>query len=255
MDGGSGVLPLVDRDREIDEIRRFHARRHFGSAALLIRGEPGSGRTALLDAASAADDDTLVLRARPQPEETTQPLAALRDMVGPRYSDVADQLHPPLRTTLAAALLREADPQAEAGLLPPALAASLVILAAQRPVLLAIDDVEWLDPDSLRGLRFAINRLPSRISIAVVHGDAIDPVLLLGIDRSVPPAHISRVVAHPLTVAGVHDLLTRSLGAMPRRLVNRIAMASGGNPRAALELARAALRAMPLTNSASSRRR
>jgi DNA-binding CsgD family transcriptional regulator len=235
------VEQLIGRDKELESIRGFHTLRATGSAALLITGDPGSGRTAILDAACSTDGG-LLLRARPQPEETRQPFTALRDLLSPVRVSFADRLPQPLRDAIDAALLfRRASPDPEIGLVAPAVGAAFEILARQRPVLVAIDGVEWLDPDSARALRFAINRLPATVSLALVHGDAHDPVSALAVDRVIPVPRRIVIVARPLSVAGVHHLLSRSLGPVSRSTVIRVAKASGGNPRAALELGQASL--------------
>jgi DNA-binding CsgD family transcriptional regulator len=234
-------VQLVGRERELEQLRRFHGMRADGSAALLIGGEPGSGRTALLEAATAGDE-FLVLRARPQPEETSQPFAALRDLLGSSDATVSEGLTPPLRDALATALLlRQSDATTEPGLVYPAFAATLELLARERSVLIAIDDVDSLDPDSIRALRFAINRLPAGVSLVIVHPTHVDPILALAIDRSVPTSRRVRIIAAPLSAAATRQLLVQTLGPVSRSTVSSVARASGGNVRASLELGRVAL--------------
>jgi DNA-binding CsgD family transcriptional regulator len=234
---------LVDRDQQLAEIGRFHRLRAEGSAALLVRGEPGSGRTALLEAAAegAAATAALVLRARPRPDETSLAFGALRDLLAPVYHAVEERLTPPLRDSLAAALLiRQGDADADPSLVRPALGAALDILARDHPVLVMIDDVEWLDADSRRALLYSFNRLPGGVSLALVHGNAVDPLTVLSITRAVPVHRVVRIVAEPLSAAAVRQLLIQMIGPLSRATVNDIVALAGGNVWGSLELGRAA---------------
>src|SRR4051812_22559425 len=133
--GGRRRAELVGRDRELEAIGQFHDLRADGSAALVIGGDPGSGRTALLDAATAGEG-FLVLRSRPQPEDASRPFTAIRDLLLPIFGAVDEHLSLPLRDALGVALLlRPADPQVEPGLVAPGLAATLEVLARDRAVL------------------------------------------------------------------------------------------------------------------------
>jgi DNA-binding CsgD family transcriptional regulator len=240
----AGRIPqLVGRDRQLAEIDRFHRQRADGSAALVIGGEPGSGRTALLEATAAgASSATLVLQARPRPEETSLPFGALRDLLADVHDPLAARLPPPLRESLAAALLiRHKAPDADPSLVPPALAAALDSLARETPVLLVIDDVEWLDADSRRAVLYALNRLPDGVSLALVHGHGVDPRATLSIERAVPMSRLVRIEADSLSAAAVRELLVRTVGSLSRAAVNEIVAQAGGNVRASLELGRAAV--------------
>src|SRR5581483_5671566 len=113
--------------------------------------------------------------------------------------------------------------------------------AADGPVVVAVDDVQWLDRASAAALGFALRRLGAggvRIFAAArVSGGAVsDP---LGLESALRD-RLSRIRLSPLTLGGLHHLIRTRLGrTLPRPTLRRIAQESGGNPLFALELARA----------------
>ncbi len=160
--------------------------------------------------------------------------ATLGDLLGPVIDHALTGLPPPQRRALEVALLL-ADPEAE----PPdqraiavALLAALRTLAAGDGLVVAVDDLQWLDPDSERALAFALRRLTDEPLLALLaRRPAAGPPL--GLDAA-------RVRLEPLDPSALHALLTRVLGlAVARPLLLRVHEASGGNPLYALELGRA----------------
>ena len=89
------------------------------------------------------------------------PLGAVSDLLDPVFHEVSEELVEPQRHALAAALRIEtgAGGRPDRLALPRALVAALRVLASQKPLLLAIDDVQWLDPASARVLSFAARRI------------------------------------------------------------------------------------------------
>ena len=145
-----------NEQRRIDVL--LDAAREGMSAALVLVGEPGIGKTALLEYAVASAGDFLVLRARGVQSEAELAFAALLELCRP-ILDRLEQLEPRQADALRAAFgLSE-----EQGATPFAIgAATLSLLAAaaeDRPLLLLVDDAHWLDPGSADALAFAVRRL------------------------------------------------------------------------------------------------
>jgi DNA-binding CsgD family transcriptional regulator len=214
-------------------------------SSVLLWGPAGIGKSTVLDALSAelsvTGRDMLVLRAAAAEAEAELPYLALVDL----FDGVLDGPRPPalpphLRAALDGALLRSAVPATPHDQLAVRLAVLELLrgLAAERPVLLVLDDSQWIDEQSAGVLRFVARRLdavPARVLAAerVAHGAT--PV------RSdlCPPPSVERAVP-PLTQADVADILRSRFGAgVPRHRLERVYAASGGNPMFAVELGRA----------------
>ena len=117
--------------------------------------------------------------------------------------------------------------------------ASLRALAQDGPVVVAVDDVQWLDPPSAATLAFALRRLRSEPVGFLLTRRTPSPSPL-GLDR--PPAQVAvtRQAVGPLSLAALQRLLRTRLGeVLPRPALRRVHDAAGGNPFFALELARA----------------
>jgi len=110
-------------------------------------------------------------------------------------------------------------------------------------VLLAVDDVPWLDPPSERALRFALRRAPDVAVLAACRSDSPAP---LGLHMS----RLTQITLRPLGVGTLHRVLRDRLGVtLSRPLLSRLAREAGGNPLLAIELARAVLRLPPMPRS------
>jgi hypothetical protein len=153
---------LVGREAELTALREALAAapRPFG---IVLDGEPGIGKTALWRAGiSEAERRRMrLLVASPAESETGLSYAALGDLLAPPIDEVGHELPARQRHALDVALLRDApgdvsvDPRAiGAGTL-----AVLRATARDAPVVLAVDDVQWLDTASARALAFALRRL------------------------------------------------------------------------------------------------
>ena len=234
------MLSVVGRDSELAAIESFLAG-GLGFAALVVVGEPGIGKTTVWEEAlaRARRREPLLLVARPAEAEARLSFAALSDIVAPIPAAAVEALPGPQRHALDVALLR-----AEARGRPPerrtvgtALLSLLRGLADEREVVLAIDDVQWLDRPSAAALEFAIRRLSSeRIQlIASVRSDAGESDLTV----TLPQERVHRLELGPLSVASLHRIVTDQLGrSFSRPMLVRIAQVSGGNPFYALEIAR-----------------
>src|SRR6478609_7359258 len=236
------------REAELARVSTFLDAVSNGPAALVLGGEAGIGKSAVwLDALELAKARSYrVLSSRPTESEAKLSFAAVGDLLEDVVDEVLDVLPAPQRTALEIALLR-----VEAGPSPPdrrtlssAFHSALIVLAEAGPVVLAIDDVGWLDPPSARVVEFAVRRLhdvPIGILITA-RAEEIDP-LPLGLDRALPAERIHRLLVGPITQAATRDLLNEQLSTrLPRSVLLEIDGTAAGNPFLALELGRAMLR-------------
>ena len=235
---------LVGRDQELLRLGEFVGRLRAGAGAALIRGEPGIGKTALWRAAadSAARDGVRVLVSRCAEAEMPIPLGALSDLFDGAFDDVAGLLPEPQRRVLAAALGVELDEVARPDrlALPRSVLAAFRALAADAPLLLAVDDVQWLDPSSARVLGFAARRLGAApIGILATLRVAPDLEEPLGLASAFDRGAFLEVELGPLELDELQRLMRRR--SAPRLLPSQLAAvhaAAGGNPMFALEFAR-----------------
>lgn len=163
-------VEIVGRERELALLRAFLDDASEGPAQLVLEGEAGIGKTVLWQAGveEAGRRGFRVLAARPAEAEQGFAHAGLGDLFEPWRAEVLPALPAPRRRALEVALLlgepagaAEVDPRA----LGVAVADSLQVLAGEAPVLVAIDDVQWLDASSARALAFALRRLPGSVAV------------------------------------------------------------------------------------------
>jgi predicted ATPase len=144
---------VVGRGSELTSVERALTRASQGPAGLVLQGEPGIGKTTLWSAARtlASERGFQLLSSRPTRAESALPLGAFGDLFSDVSPDIAALLPDPQRRALEVALLR-ADPArtpSDQRALSVATATLLRELAdRQGPVLIAIDDVQWLDDSS-----------------------------------------------------------------------------------------------------------
>ncbi|MEV4133708.1 AAA family ATPase [Dactylosporangium sp. NPDC049742] len=217
-----------------------HARERLaGGGGVLLYGPAGIGKSTILDAIAGAETDALVLRAAAAEAEADLPYLALVDLFD-GAPDAAEHLPPHLRAALDGALLRSALPATPHDQLAVRLAVLELLraLAADRTLLLVLDDVQWIDEPSAEVLRFVARRLgeaPVRILAAERITDGDRPTRL---DLCPPPG--TTLLVPPLPESDVADLLRARFGAEAGRAhLHRIYEASAGNPLYAVELGRA----------------
>jgi predicted ATPase len=153
---------LVGRELELEAVHEALLTRP-APVAIVLEGEAGIGKTALLHAgvADAEARGMRLLSARPAEAETGLSYAALGDLLAPVVDEVTEDVRPPQRHALDVALLR-ASPDAgpvDAHAVGAAALAVLQAAARRAPLLLSIDDIQWLDPASAAAIRFALRRL------------------------------------------------------------------------------------------------
>lgn len=234
---------IVGRDVESSAIEAFLDRAAESSQALVIEGEAGIGKSTLwLTAVAAARDrDFVVLASRPAEAERLLANVVLGDLFQNVAAEELATLPPPRRRAFEAALLLREDPTVavDARALGVALVTLLPLLGGDRPLLIAIDDDQWMDPSSATALAFALRRLQGQpVSVLLSRrSPAIPPAAP---EDALPTASVERLIVGPLSVGALNVLLRKRLGTtFPRPTQVRLHEFSGGNPFYALELARA----------------
>ena len=216
---------LVGRATELQRVSAG-----FTGRALVLAGEPGIGKTTLWEAGieAARAGGLRVLVARPSGAEAQLSFAALIDLC---EALELSALPAPQRVALEVALLR----RSPTGEPPQPHAIGLGLrnaLAACAPVVVAIDDIQWLDSASAEALAFAARRLD---------GDAVGflfarrPGPMSAVERALERRSLEQLAVGPLSPSAIRELLEGT----PVELARRIAEATLGNPLFALEVARA----------------
>jgi DNA-binding CsgD family transcriptional regulator len=235
---------VVGRDEELATVRAFLAEVERLPSAVFIEGVAGIGKTTLwrAGAAEAQEAGYRVLSARPAEAESHVSYAGLRDVFDPVLDRVVAELPPPQRRALEIALLlREAEEDA-----PDQAAIAFAVLGALRaiadtPVLVAVDDLQWLDGPSAFALRFAARRLRDEqigFLLSIRTGGDRDVAAPLG--SLLSQERTRHVPVGALSLGALHHLLqTRLPVVLSRPTLQRVHETSGGNPFFALELARA----------------
>src|SRR5437588_557708 len=235
---------VVGRDEELATVRGFLADVERLPAAVFVEGEAGIGKTTLWRAGTAAAEGLgyRVLSTRPAEAEGGVSYAALGDLLGSVIERALVGLPPPQRRALEVALwLRDAE-----GQVPGQGAIAFGVLGAFRaiadtPVLVAVDDGQWLDGPSAFALRLAARRLrrePVGFLLSVRGGGGGEVARELR--GFLSEERTRRVRVGPLSVGALHHLLrTRLSVVLSRPMLWRVHEMSGGNPFFALELARA----------------
>jgi DNA-binding CsgD family transcriptional regulator len=198
------------------------------SRALVMRGEPGIGKTALLKYAADTAPDFQVIRAEGVQSEMELPFAALHQLCG-RLLSRLDGLPDPQRDALGVAFGLRSGHAPDRFLVGLAVLGLLSEAAADQPLLCLIDDTQWLDQASAQALAFVARRLDAE-SVAVIFGtrDLVARGNIAGIPQ--------------LVLAGLSDADARALlasimpGRLDERVRDRIIAESAGNPLALLEL-------------------
>jgi DNA-binding NarL/FixJ family response regulator len=232
------VPGVVGREAELTRIDEFLAERR--GEALALVGEPGIGKTTLWQEAVAAARarGATVLAARPAQSEAQLAFGGLADLLADVPPALLSRLPAPQQAAVETALLQtESARQPGRRVVATGFLSALRLLAADAPVVVAIDDLQWLDAPSAAVVEFAARRLhdtPVQVIVSVRAGSA-HPLLPV-LERELG---LVRIDVGPLSVAALHRILGDALGrTFPRPTLVRIAEASRGNPLHAVEIAR-----------------
>jgi DNA-binding CsgD family transcriptional regulator len=235
MEPGAATGLLFGRESELARIDRFLERPSTDGAALVLEGEPGIGKSSLWLAGveAALGRGLAVLSARPAEAERDLSFSALGDLLEPALGRL-EALSPPRRSALEVALLLASDRDGAPDARAVGLAARdlLRLLADEQPLLIALDDTQWLDPPTRETLAYALRRLEH------------EPITLLGAcrpgDGAPPLVGAGRIVVGPLSLGAIQQVVRDRTGApLSRPTLVRVHETSGGNPFFALELVRA----------------
>jgi DNA-binding NarL/FixJ family response regulator/tetratricopeptide (TPR) repeat protein len=233
---------IIGRREELQALGRFVDAVPAGGHALLLEGDAGIGKTALWQEGTAAArrSDVRVLAARAGQAETRIAFATVGDLFAPTLDETLPRLPSVQRRALEIALLlREPDgAPPEVRVLGLALVSVVRALARERPVLLALDDVQWVDASSAEILAFMLRRLEGEPVgvLATVRGRPVRAPLEL--NRAF--GAFERLPVGPLSVGAIHRVLWGRLSLnLPRPALMRVHETAGGNPFYALELGRA----------------
>ena len=226
------VLPTL-RGRATERARLeqlLTAVRAGQSAALVLRGEPGIGKTALLEYAAERVEGCRVLRAVGVESEMELPFAALHQLCAPLL-DGLERLPPPQRDALGTAFGLSSGARPDRFLVGLAVLSLLSDAAEGQPLICLVDDAQWLDRSSAQVLSFVARRLQA------------ESVLLLFAERDEDEldelAGLPELRLQGLSDADARELLaSANIGPLDERVRDRIIAEARGNPLALLELPR-----------------
>ncbi len=233
---------IVGREGELAVARRFVMDIADGPAALVFEGVAGIGKTAIwAEVVRRARADGVAVRpCRCGESDATLAFAGLGDLFDGVDTAVLAALPTVQQQALSAALLLSDDLERPPGdrVVGVAVLSALRLLARSGPILLAVDDVQWLDTSSRKVLSFALRRLvdePVRLMVSYRTGVLADPIAEpdLGLGGQ-------RMVVGPVTIGVLQRIVEAQVHQrVSRPTLTRLHLATGGNPMLCLEMARA----------------
>ncbi|MCV7022570.1 AAA family ATPase [Mycolicibacterium novocastrense] len=229
---------MADRPDEERAVADFLQSASRAPSALLIEGEAGIGKTTLWQAASdrARSDGFRVLSARNSSAESVLAYTTLTELLAD--VDAAEFGNLPAAQRSAIERIRRADgAPTDRRAVAAAFLSVIEGLATRQPLLLAIDDVQWVDPSSSHVLSYAARRLAGPVGVlGTLRTGGTDAYTWLQLRR---PDATHRISLRPLTSRMLHAVVTQHLEhPLSRAKMTRIHQISGGNPFYAIELAK-----------------
>ena len=231
---------LVAREDELEAIRALLTGADTGGRVLVLEGEPGVGKTTLWEhgLAAAREAGFRVLVARASKSEAGLPFAGLIDLFDGIASEELVAVPGPQLRALDVALYR-ADPTdrpPEAPVISIAVLSALRALAEERPLLVAVDDIQWLDKGSEDALAYAARRVEREPVTFLL---ARRPGRRNALENAFPDGRTERLVVGPISLGATRQLLARRLDLrLPHHLLRRIYDTTVGNPLFVIELGR-----------------
>lgn len=217
---------LVGRDTELSRIRALLAEAHAGrSGALLVEGAPGIGKTTLLDFARTQATGFTCLAATGVESESVLAHAGLLELLNP-VRDLLGEVADPQAAALGSALgWRTPEVPADRFLVAAATLSILAAAAATEPVLVVVDDLQWLDAETVAAILFAARRLGP------------DPVAFLFAARTAPTATEGTRGLPVLRLTGLQAPEAARLvpPGVSASVVDRLVAGTDGNPLALIE--------------------
>ena len=235
---------VVGRDAELASVRDFVSSVSGGASALVLEGEAGMGKTTLWaeGVAHARAAGLRVLEARPAESETALSFSGIGDLLDPVLAEALAPLPEAQRRALSRALVLDDDdgPIPDPHAIGVALLNALRALAEEGSVVVAVDDVQWLDDASAAALGYGARRLRAEpVGVLLARRAPLESGLLSEVSRSLPADRFTTVEVGPLDLVALHHVVHGHLGVvLPRPLLAEVHQASGGNPFYALELVR-----------------
>ena len=225
-------MTLVGRSAEREALRGLLSRAAEGfSGAVMLRGEPGVGKTALLEeTAAAAVAACLTARLTGVEPETQLGYAGLHRLLLP-FAGRLDRLPAPQRDALRSTFGEIAGPPADRFLVALGALTLLAEVASAAPLLCVVDDVQWLDPESAAVLGFVARRLYAERVVLVFA--VREPAGELRVLAGLPELVVGRLDDR----AAIELLASLTPGRLSRAVGDRIIAETGGNPLALVEVA------------------
>ena len=223
--------PLRGRETERATLEQLLTAVRAGqSAALVLRGEAGIGKTALLDYAAERGEGCTILRTAGVESEMELPFAALHHLCTPLL-DGLERLPPPQRDALGTAFGLSSGPRPDRFLVGLAGLSLLSDAAEAQPVICLVDDAQWLDRSSAQVLSFVARRLEAEsVLLLFARRDQLEHDELAGMPE---------LRLQGLSDADARELLAScNIGPLDERVRDRIIAETRGNPLALLELPR-----------------
>jgi DNA-binding NarL/FixJ family response regulator len=228
-----------EHDRAVDD---FLSALPTEPSALVIEGEPGIGKTTLWSStiAAARARGWVVLAMRAALAESVAAYAGLADLLAQVPPSPFEALPDPQQRALDQVLVRSGtDSPTE----PRAVAAGFLTvvhaMSAVAPVLIAVDDIQWVDPSTVFALSYVTRRLPPSVGVLAAHRvtRAADRIGWLQLPQQ---RSVQRITLQPMTFHEIVALLSERVERRLTRVdMQRINAISGGNPFYALELGHA----------------